>query len=100
MKTRIKPAISFHCNARFIVKIHLESPNLRWRIRLPKIHRVSGSGPLRERPQPSIQRLPPPTGERCAEAGASIRSVSSYLNARARLPAYRIRTALLPERLL
>src|SRR5437763_1347928 len=42
MNTRMKPAINFHCNARFIVKIRPESPNPRWRIRLRKIHRVSG----------------------------------------------------------
>src|SRR5881394_1010286 len=34
MKTRRKPVINFHCNARFMVKIHPESPNLRWRIHL------------------------------------------------------------------
>src|SRR5438067_7178922 len=71
MNTRMKPAINFHCNARFIVKIRPESPNPRWRIRLRKIHRVSGFGPLREPLQSSIQRLRPPTAEQCAEAERS-----------------------------
>src|SRR5207247_8694771 len=93
--TGMKPSIKFHYNARFIVKIRPESPNPRWRIRLRKIHRVSGFGPLREPPQSLIQRLRPPTAEQFAEAEASSRSFSS-LSGRARLSAYRIRTASVP----
>src|SRR5207244_4459304 len=40
--TRMNPAMSFHCNVRFISKTHPGSPNPRWRTRSQKIHRFRG----------------------------------------------------------